>query len=1119
MRKHGLIQFVCTLLLAIPGAVAARQTVSLELLPQLATKLTITPPETTTLLFRIPARQYFSIHVTDEDGDLRVSLTGPDRQLKRSITCSRDIHISEISTIAGDYRIDLSSCARQGNSEFQVLLSAPRTPAEAERLRVAAERAVHDAARFMQSRPVQLDAALRKYDEALRLWRTADDRTGEMRTLYSAGIVYRDSGKSAKAMESLSRALALAETLQEHSDRAAILRAMAGIELRTGNVVRAADYVRDALELSRSHSDTHGLADGMLVQGDVYYFTADFSKAAEAYSEAHAIWEKIHYRRGQAQALLYLATADSDRNDFSKALAEAERARSLFESAGDDLGSGRASALLGHILSSTGRKQEALDLFEEARSVLLGSADVEGQGALLNSIARVYADLGDYDSAISFSKPALQQYAALNDRVAEAITLEAIGLYYFANGDLLNARASTERALRQFQSLSNKRAEADSWLRLGVIAEAMGEFTQAMANLTRSLDMIRASADRRLEASVLLALGRIQENTGNTAAALDMYRESLRLSRNNENHSGELTALYHIAGGLRRTGDLQESLSASKAAVDVIETLRTTLASSGLRTFYMASTRQHYDLYIDSLMRTADSAAAKNAFELSERARARTLLESIGETHFAISGEVDAALGEKAAALRASIDAKSERYTQLLSRTSTPKDELSAYGDELRRLNAEYEEIQGQLRIRSPRYSTLVQPQPLRLEEIQNDVLDGDSVLLEYSLGEERSYLWTVLRDSIESHVLPPRSELERKVRRVRELIAARIAAPGEKPNQYQSRVRTAEAQFPEAAGELSRLLLGRAQDRIGSRRLIIVAEGALQYLPFAALPTPATAGTASPAPLVVEHEIVNLPSASTLAAIRRETPSRGSPDRTLAVFADPVFDPSDARVTRSVPLKTAAPKPAASLTQVLRGGDARANTLARLQSTRQEAETILAMAPDDRRMAALGFNATKDAVLNSDLSRYRIVHFATHALLNDGHPDLSSLVLSLVNQNGNPQSGFLRLRDIYNLRLSAELVVLSACDTALGKEIKGEGLMSMVRGFMYSGTPRVLASLWAVDDDATAELMKEFYKHVLQDGLSPAAALRQAQITQLQKRSKQSPYFWAGFQLAGEWK
>ena len=156
---------------------------------------------------------------------------------------------------------------------------------------------------------------------------------------------------------------------------------------------------------------------------------------------------------------------------------------------------------------------------------------------------------------------------------------------------------------------------------------------------------------------------------------------------------------------------------------------------------------------------------------------------------------------------------------------------------------------------------------------------------------------------------------------------------------------------------------------------------------------------------------------------------------------------------------------------------------------------------------------------MSSNLDQYQILHFATHALLNEDHPELSSLVLSLFDEQGRHQDGYLRLRDIYNLKLSAQLVVLSACETAVGKEVKGEGLISMVRAFMYSGTPQVLASLWKVDDDATAELMVEFYKQHLDAGLTPAEALRQAQIKQSQKKSKQSPYYWAAFQLQGDWQ
>jgi CHAT domain-containing protein len=192
---------------------------------------------------------------------------------------------------------------------------------------------------------------------------------------------------------------------------------------------------------------------------------------------------------------------------------------------------------------------------------------------------------------------------------------------------------------------------------------------------------------------------------------------------------------------------------------------------------------------------------------------------------------------------------------------------------------------------------------------------------------------------------------------------------------------------------------------------------------------------------------------------------------------------------------------------------------LPRLHFSRDEAKAIAAVAPWGTNLMALDFQANRATATTGDLSQYRILHFATHGLLNSTHPELSGLVLSLVDQAGQPQDGFWRLHDIYNLKLNAELVVLSACQTGLGKDIKGEGLVGLTRGFMYAGTPRVVASLWQVDDVATAELMKRFYRGMLQQEQRPAAALRAAQLEMLGKKQWTHPFYWAAFTLQGEWK
>jgi CHAT domain-containing protein len=197
---------------------------------------------------------------------------------------------------------------------------------------------------------------------------------------------------------------------------------------------------------------------------------------------------------------------------------------------------------------------------------------------------------------------------------------------------------------------------------------------------------------------------------------------------------------------------------------------------------------------------------------------------------------------------------------------------------------------------------------------------------------------------------------------------------------------------------------------------------------------------------------------------------------------------------------------------------DSRGN-LSRLPSSREEAEAILAAAPEGQAFTATDFKANKAILESPEMSQHGILHFATHAVLNSEHPELSGIVLSLVDEQGRAQDGFLRLHDIYNLNLPAELVVLSACQTALGKEVKGEGLLGLTRGFMYSGAKRVMASLWKVDDGATAEFMREFYQGIFKRGLKPAAALRAAQIEMRKKRQWRFPYYWAAFVLQGEYR
>jgi CHAT domain-containing protein len=284
--------------------------------------------------------------------------------------------------------------------------------------------------------------------------------------------------------------------------------------------------------------------------------------------------------------------------------------------------------------------------------------------------------------------------------------------------------------------------------------------------------------------------------------------------------------------------------------------------------------------------------------------------------------------------------------------------------------------------------------------------------------------------------------------------------------------------------------------------------------------------------PLIVNHEIVSLPSASALTIQREELAGRQPAPKVLAVIADPVFDRTDVRFTTpatatndKAQTQTIAFDDARSIKHLTEeysdksGVTTRRLAIPRLPFTRQEAIRLLALTPKSSSFRAIDFQANRETVLSADLSQYRYVHFATHGVLDAERPGLSALVLSMVDADGKAQDGFLRANDIFNLKLPAELVVLSACQTGLGKEIKGEGLVGLTRGFMYAGAARVVVSLWNVNDKATADLMAKFYEKMLKRGERPAAALRAAQVEMWRQKAWQSPYYWAAFTMQGEWK
>ena len=370
-----------------------------------------------------------------------------------------------------------------------------------------------------------------------------------------------------------------------------------------------------------------------------------------------------------------------------------------------------------------------------------------------------------------------------------------------------------------------------------------------------------------------------------------------------------------------------------------------------------------------------------------------------------------------------------------------------------------------------------------------------------------------VTRDSVQYFQLPDRKTIEELSTEIYKFVTIRQQLDGQ--TDIQSQIEESDNLFIQKAPQLSQMLFGQIATHLGNKRLLLVTEGKMQFVPFSALPAPDT----SHAPLIWDHEIVQLPSIATLRAIRATQKShRDAADKVAAVLADPVFTRNDTRVQNSPLVASAAanenwPESTQRAIQTLRSAGP-----GRLMHSSEEADAIAKAAPRGTTMIVKGFDATRETAMNAHLGEFQIVHFATHGILDSEHPELSGIVLSMVDRNGVEKNGVMPLHDIYNMDLSAELTVLSACQTALGKDIKGEGFVGLTHSFISAGSKSVVASLWKVDDRATAALMEDLYQSMLQKGMSPAAALRAAKLKVMQDKRWGNPYYWAGFVVQGEY-
>jgi len=1012
---------------------------------------------------------------------------------------------------------------------------------------VAAERAFAEAKQLSSEwNVVSLREAIKKFQSARLYWRSVRNRAEEIKTLQSIAEAYERLSDYQNALVYEKHALVLSQAARDSILEINSLNALSFLYLSLGELDNAVMPSQQALRLSHTISYSLGEALALSNLGEIHDIRGDLSEALKYFEQSIQLLQAGHHDPEQARVLLNIGYVRADSGDERKALDAFDKALSLAQATRDLRTQARAYTVIGQVYSYLGDKQKALQYHGQALAIFRNMGYRYGEAVTLNGIAFVYESLGEYQTAIETYNSAFDLFQKVGNLEGSAFAIYYVGKIHVRLGNDQQGLVCMRRGLILIRKLGDRRGEAHMLRDLGGIYHRLANKDKALQFYARALSLVRSSGDLREQGYVLNDMGQVYEALGTAHKAGEYYQEALALGQSTDDLSLQAAIFYNLAHLERNTNNTAAALGHIEAAIRIIEGVRADVSSLDLRSSYVASNHQNYELYIDLLMQMHKDRPSEGwdveALQASERSRARSLIDMLGEGHIDIRQGVDLDLVERERSLQHLLEVKVERQVQLGS-THHEEKEFTALAKEINDLTIEYDQVRAQIRSTSPRYAALTQTMPMSLEEIQREVLDGETLLLEYALGDQRSYLWAVSPTTLTSYELPGRSEIEKQAQRVRNRLVARQVRLGQITRQRRLSISEEDAQYWQQAAALSQMLFGRIVNILGTKRLLIVTEGAMQYLPFGALPVPGThqkwstikgerqngtkiaprsfVNEAGDRPLLLEHEIISLPSASVLAVLRRQNLNREIPPKAVFVFADPVFEKDDPRLRLASQEKPS--RPAGSCKGPRHLGDVGSLRdglkVGRLPSTRLEGEAIMALTRYGEGKMAIDFNASREMATSPELSEYRIVHFATHGVVNNEHFELSGIVLSMLDEQGHPQDGFLRLRDIYNLNLQVNLVVLSACDTGLGKEVKGEGLVGMVRGFLYAGAASVIASLWKVDDEASAELMKQVYKQMLQQDMAPAAALRQSQVAMWQQRRWRSPFYWGAFVLQGEWR
>lgn len=872
--------------------------------------------------------------------------------------------------------------------------------------------------------------------------------------------------------------------------------------------------------------------------------TADRKAALQMFEQSLALWQEAKDEFGEIRTLINVSYLNRILGNNEKS---AELANLILKSPNlPEYTTYKADALyqIAQTYSASSKMSKAIKTLEELLALYPNPAPEKS--IPLATLAFYHQRFDDTEKAQNLYLQSFENIKRFPDIYSEAQARHQFALFNFDYNELEEAVKNFKLAGELRKKGGYIRGYAISMTFLAMTYQRMERFPESLELLEKAFQISVEFGDVTNQLDTLIYLARAHREAGNYQKALEMYQKAeslngqtsnslylslattyllmsnftesrknfelaLALYRQKKDVGGESLTLFQYAALERAENNLDAAKAKIERSLKIVEDEQTSFRNSRQLTSFLVNRRSYFDLYIDVLMRLDEQRPNENfafkALQASENARMRTLIWQLREALKNSPQSVDYQLFTQ---IQKNQQQLGEQLSQLAKAQSTPNKNanISEIENSIVELNKQNESLKAQLRKSNPNFANLAQPPTLSLEQMQTE-LDDDAALVEYSLGEQRSYLWIVTKNNFQSFVLPKGKEIEAQARNFYETLiqsdnSSRVRPLDKKQETKQPPIKN----FKEEAEKLSHMIRIEKLANLSAKRLIFVADGALNLIPFSSL----TLSETNPTVIADKFETSQLPSLTTLQIIRQQN-IKPFASNSLAIIADPVFSMSDERLSKKRNKQNTVEN---DLAATLR--DFSLTSIPRLPFSRIEAQKIADSLPNNS-VLNLDFKASRERLLNGEFDRYDILHFATHGFLNNEHPELSGLVLSLVDEKGNQQNGFLRTQDLYLLKIKPQMVVLSACQTGLGKQVGNEGLIGLTRGFLANGTPRIISTLWKVDDAATAEFMSRFYRALLKENQKPAAALKTAQNELKAIPRYAHPRYWAGFVLTGEWR